>query len=53
MSKITKEELETLSESQKKYAAIKHDLDNLKYRNTDYYICGLLFKKKITNSKKN
>ena len=29
MSKITKEELETLSESQKKYAAIKHDLGQL------------------------
>ena len=29
MSKITKEELETLSESQKKYAAIKHDLGKI------------------------
>jgi hypothetical protein len=29
MSKITKEELEKLQESQKKYAAIKHDLGQL------------------------
>jgi len=29
MSKITKEQLEKLQESQKKYAAIKHDLGQL------------------------
>ena len=29
MSKITKEELESLQESQKKFAAIKHDLGQL------------------------
>ena len=29
MSKITKEELESLQESQKKFAAIKHDLGKL------------------------
>ena len=48
MSKISKEELESLLESEKKFSAIKHDLGTLEVQKHGCYTLMHKCKKKVT-----